>query len=97
MSIFSTSHAVIKERPIAGKVYDDVLIYDGDGHKTVSFQDTEEGVSKDYIFNKGATLDGSEGTTHSTVLVHNWGNNPNSNPDLYNTKSSFIMGGGALI
>ena len=94
MNIFSTSHAVVNEKPIAGKVYDDFLIYDADGSKTVTFQDTTEGVSKDYIFNKGATLDGSEGTTHSTVLVSNWGGNPNLNPDLYNTKSNFIMGEG---
>ena len=94
MSIFSTSHAVVNERPIAGKIYDDLLIYDNSGDKTVTFQDTNNGVSKDYIFNKGATFDGSEGTTHSTVLVHNWGSNPNLNPNLYNTKSNFIMGGG---
>lgn len=94
MSIFSTSHAVVKEKPIAGKVYDDFLIYDADGSKTVTFQDTVEGASIDYIFNKGATLDGSDGTTHSTVLVHNSGKNPNQNHNLYNTKNNFIMGGG---
>ena len=94
MSIFSTSHAVVKERPIAGKIYDDLLIYDNSGDKTATFQDTNNGVSKDYIFNKGATFDGSEGTMSSTVLVHNWGSNPDLNPNLYNTKSNFIMGGG---
>lgn len=94
MSLFSTSHAVVNERPVAGRVYDDFLIYDNGGNKNVTFQDTNEGVSKDYIFNKGATLDGSEGSIHSTVLVHNWGGNPNYNPTLYNTKSNFIMGGG---
>lgn len=94
MSIFSTSHAVVKERPIAGKIYDDLLIYDNSGDKTATFQNTNNGVSKDYIFNKGATFDGSEGTMSSTVLVHNWGSNPDLNPNLYNTKSNFIMGGG---
>lgn len=94
MSIFSTSHAVVKERPIAGNIYDDLLIYDNSGDKTATFQDTNNGVSKDYIFNKGATFDGSEGTISSTVLVHNWGSNPDLNPNLYNTKSNFIMGGG---
>ena len=94
MSIFSTSHAVVKERPIAGKIYDDLLIYDNSGDKTATFQDTNNGVSKDYIFNKGATFDGSEGTMSSTVLVHNWGSNPDLNQNLYNTKSNFIMGGG---
>lgn len=93
MSIFSTSHAVVNEKPIAGKVYDDFLFYDNNGNKNVGFQDTTEGVSKEYIFNKGATLDGSEGSISSTVLVHNWGGNPSSNPNLYNTKSNFIMGG----
>ena len=94
MSIFSTSHAVVKEKPIAGKVYDDFLIYDADGSKTVTFQDTVEGASIDYFFNKGATLDGSDGTTHSTVLVHNSGKNPNLDHNLYNTKNNFVMGGG---
>ena len=97
MSIFSTSHAVVNEKPIAGKVYDDFLFYDNNGNKNVGFQDTTEGVSKEYIFNKGATLDGSEGSTSSTVLVHNWGGNPSSNPNLYNTKSNFIMGGGTSL
>lgn len=88
-SIFSSSHASVNEKPIAGKVYDDVLIYDDEGNKTASFQDTTEGISKDYIFNKGAIFDGSEGTTAPTILVHNWGRNPNVNPDLYNTKLIF--------
>ena len=93
-SIFSSSHASVNEKPIAGKVYDDVLIYDDEGNKTASFQDTTEGISKDYIFNKGAIFDGSEGTTAPTILVHNWGRNPNVNPDLYNTKINFFMGEG---
>lgn len=91
MSLFSTSHAIVKERPVAGKVYDDFLLYDNDGNEDITFQDTDEGISKDYIFNKGATLDGSEGKIYPTVLVHNWGSGQN-----YNTKSNFIMGG-ALI
>ena len=86
-SILSTSYAAITERPIAGKVYDDVLIHEG------TFQDSDLGITKNYYFNGGVIFDASENELVPAVLVHNWGSSKNT-PGYYDTKSNFIIGNG---
>lgn len=64
--------AEINEKPIAGKQYNDYVCYDANGSQNFSLQGSVKGEKHDYYFNEGATLDASNGTTHSAILAHNW-------------------------
>ena len=64
--------AEINEKPIAGKHYNDYVSYDANGTQDFSLQGSVKGEKHDYYFNEGATLDASNGTTHSAILAHNW-------------------------
>lgn len=85
MSIMQgTAYADINEKPEAGKQYDEFLYYDGNGSKNISIQGSVEGTTQNYYFNQGATFDGSEGTTHSVIVSHNWGNYNDNTWDIFN-------------
>lgn len=92
----STVYAQINEKPTPEKVYNDYLYYDNDGSKTVSLQlpDAYVGKTINYYFNEGATIDGSEGKIHATILIYN--ETENHNPDTVNkfnigTGKNFIV------
>lgn len=94
LAVFSSANAVINENPVVGKKYDDYLIYDNDGSQTVSMQGSELGKVHEYYFNKGALLDGTKGSLQSVLLVHNWADNPSTNPETLNTKTVINVGQG---
>ena len=83
----SISFAVINEKPIIDKQYNDFLIFDNNGKQNVSFQDSDTGKKQHYYFNEGALIDGSNGGLHATILSHNWGNGMN-----YDTAKIFHIG-----
>ena len=80
----SVGYAEINEKPVAEKQYDVFLYYDNDGKKNVSLQGSEEGKTKNYYFNEGATIDASNGGLHSAILSHNWGNYNENTFDIFN-------------
>ena len=76
--------AEINEVPKPEIQYNEFLYYDNEGKKNVSLQGSEEGKTKNYYFNEGATIDASNGGLHSAILSHNWGNYNENTFDIFN-------------
>lgn len=69
----TVGYAEINEVPKPEIQYDEFFYYDADGSKVISIQDSQKGKIQNYYFNKGATFDSSNGSPHSVILSHNWG------------------------
>ena len=76
--------AEINEVPKPEIQYNEFLYYDNEGKKNVSLQGSEEGKTKNYYFNEGATIDASNGGLHSAILSHNWGKYNENTFDIFN-------------